>query len=254
MSCAFPVVRVVIALFLIVGSPCTSTACLTLALLALVYYSGNLEAIASKHVRLLTAAFQFLLRSRLLGIMANGYPFSTSVRTYWRAWLLASGLLLADLGAAQALFLPVTAYQPGSAPANSLNFGFGILRVHLANVDTTTRGATDGYQDYRCRLAVRLGRGTTYALRVITGPSAEEQVRAWVDFNQDGMFSPTTELIFSSVGRRHAGSFTVPTTLSSEASLRLRLVADYVDAPISERGCDGSRPAVGRSSHYYTLA
>lgn len=150
----------------------------------------------------------------------------------WLRW--AGGLLLALVVHCQtgAQCLPAARCQPGSAPANSLNLGFGILRLQLANVDTTTNGATDGYQDYGCRRAIRLDRGTTYTLRVTTGPAADEQVRAWADFNRDGVFDPLTELIFSSVGRQHTGEFTVPPTLAPGSSLRLRVAADYVDSPV----------------------
>ncbi|QKG53011.1 hypothetical protein [Hymenobacter sp. BRD67] len=113
---------------------------------------------------------------------------------------LASLLLLGRCFTAGAQCLPAASCQPGSAPPNSLNLGFGILRVQLANVDTTTNGAGDGYRDYSCQRAIRLDRGTTYTLRVTTGQQAEEQVRAWADFNQDGRFDPVRELVFSSPG------------------------------------------------------
>lgn len=150
----------------------------------------------------------------------------------WLRWV--GGLLLALVVHCQAgaQCLSAASCQPGSAPANSLNLGFGILRLQLANVDTTTNGATDGYQDYSCRRAIRLDRGTTYTLRVTTGPAADEQVRAWADFNQDGVFDPLNELVFSSVGRQHVGEFTVPPTLLPGSSLRLRIAADYVDSHV----------------------
>ncbi|GAB3637860.1 hypothetical protein GCM10027422_34500 [Hymenobacter arcticus] len=150
----------------------------------------------------------------------------------WLRWVggLLFGLLVYCQAGAQCL--PAAGCQPGGAPTNSLNLGFGILRLRLANVDTTTDGATDGYQDYSCRRAILLNRGTTYTLRVTTGPKADEQVRAWADFNQDGVFDPLSELIFSSVGRQHVGEFTVPPTLTPGRILRLRIAADYVNSPV----------------------
>ena len=147
----------------------------------------------------------------------------------WVGGLLLSAVVVHHSAGAQCLS-PADC-QPGSTPT-TLNLGFGILRVRLANVDMTTNGASDGYQDYSCRRAAQLDCGTTHTLQITTGPSADEQVRAWADFTQDGVFNPTSELIVSSVGQRHAGSFTVPTTLSPGTSLRLRIAADYIYAPV----------------------
>lgn len=149
---------------------------------------------------------------------------------YLRSWLVGYWLLVTVAGWGQCL--PAPGCRPGSAPPNTLGLGFGIQRVRLASLDTTTNGATDGYQDYSCRRAARLDRGTTYVLQVSTGPQADERVRAWLDFNQDGVFDPATEQVLSSVGRQHAGSFTVPAGLPPGAALRLRVAADYVTAPV----------------------
>ncbi len=128
--------------------------------------------------------------------------------------------------------LPAASCTPGNAPAASANLGLGIFRVQVANLDTTTNGANEGYQDYSCRRAIRLARGTTYTLRITTGTALDEQVNAWADFNQDGVFDPVTELVLSSLGRQHTSSFTVPTTIAAGASLRLRIAADNSYAPV----------------------
>ena len=146
--------------------------------------------------------------------------------------VLLSGLfyLLSVLpGAGQCL--PAPTCRPGSAPASAAVYQMGILRVQLADLDTATADGSEGYQDYSCRRAIRLDRGTTYTLRVTTGRVTDERLRAWLDFNQDGTFDPTTEQVLASTGKQHAGVFTVPATLPVGANLRLRLAADYVEAP-----------------------
>ena len=109
----------------------------------------------------------------------------------------------------------------------------GIFRVTLAGLDTATNGAGDGYQDYACRArAAQLVRGQTYTLAIRTNPNADESVRAWIDFDQNGTFSPG-ELVASPVpGRQHQAVFTVPVTAPAGIALRLRIAADYVNAPV----------------------
>lgn len=119
---------------------------------------------------------------------------------------------------------------PGTAPAVNRAYGMGLYRVELADlVDTTAAGA--GYRDYSCRPGARLSRGTTYTLQVTTNAQADETVRAWLDLNGDGVFT-VGELVLASTGRRHRSNFVVPGTVPAGAVLRLRIAADYVNAPV----------------------
>jgi len=121
---------------------------------------------------------------------------------------------------------------PGNAPASNLLFGMGIVRVRLANLDTITNGAADGYKDYSCRTGAVLLRGTTYQLTVATNANADEQLKAWIDWDNNGTFDPTAELVLSSRGRQHSGLLTVPANLLVGATYRLRLAADYINSPV----------------------
>ncbi len=108
----------------------------------------------------------------------------------------------------------------------------GINRVQLANLDTTTNGSADGYRDYSCQRRANLLQGTSYTLRVETGTSATENAVAWVDYNNDGAFTPSERVLYSLNARAHSASFTVPVTATLGQPLRLRIAADYVNAPI----------------------
>jgi PKD repeat protein len=107
----------------------------------------------------------------------------------------------------------------------------GIYRVQLAGMDTTTAGSTDGYGNYACRPGPVLQHGATYTLAVHTNPSVDETVRAWIDFDGNGQFA-ASELVLSSTALQHQGVFTVPATAQVGLPLRLRIAADYVNAPI----------------------
>lgn len=133
---------------------------------------------------------------------------------------------------AQAQCLPAPGCRPGGAPAGNAVFQMGIFRVQIANLDTTTRGSGDGYQDYSCQRPARVSQSTSYTIRVTTGADAEENVRAWADFNQDGSFDPGTEQVLASTGRQHVGTFLIPTSVPVGTSLRLRIAADYANVPV----------------------
>lgn len=107
----------------------------------------------------------------------------------------------------------------------------GIFRVQLATLDTTTNGAADGYRDYSCAHGTVLQRGSTYTLAVRTNPNADEAVRAWIDFDNNGVFA-ASEQVLTSTARQHQASFTVPATALVGQPLRLRIAADYVNAPV----------------------
>ncbi|MBF9144203.1 GEVED domain-containing protein [Hymenobacter properus] len=126
---------------------------------------------------------------------------------------------------------PPPACTPGNAPAANLAFGMGIFRVQLASLDTTTNGAADGYRDYSCGHGTVLQRGSTYTLAVRTNPNADENVRAWVDFDNNGQFT-AAEQVMASTARQHQASFTVPAAAVLGQPLRLRIAADYANAAV----------------------
>ena len=83
-----------------------------------------------------------------------------------------------------------------------------------------------------------LNSGETYSITVITAGSAQQNVRGWIDFNNDGIFQ-SSETIISSTGaidnQTHTASFVVPpTNVVSCTSLRMRISADDVNYPIPE--------------------
>lgn len=121
---------------------------------------------------------------------------------------------------------------PGSVPANTVTFDMGIYRIQLANLDTTTNGSIDGYRDYSCQSRVNLLPGSTYILRVQTGPSAPENAVAWIDYDNNSTFAAGERILYSLNTLTHSASFTVPATAVLNQPLRLRIAADYANAPI----------------------
>ncbi|MBC6989384.1 GEVED domain-containing protein [Hymenobacter sp. BT491] len=126
-----------------------------------------------------------------------------------------------------------SACTPGAAPAANLRFGMGITQVQLESIQNTTAGAQDGYKDYSCTVGTTLVPGKDYPITITTNASVNENVRVWLDLNNDGTFNATQELLFSSKAQGvHKGSIRVPSTAVVGQRLRLRIAADYALSPV----------------------
>ncbi|GAB3879832.1 hypothetical protein GCM10028824_43980 [Hymenobacter segetis] len=113
-------------------------------------------------------------------------------------------------------------------------FGMGIFRVRLGSIDTTTAGTADGYQNYGCTQRTSLAPGLNYPISITTNANTNENVRVWLDYNNDGAFDPVGELLFSSNNARlHTGvTAVIPTTAVLGVRLRLRVAADAQASPL----------------------
>jgi len=136
------------------------------------------------------------------------------------------------------------ACTPGNASSGQASYyGMGILNVTVGNnlINNTTPNYSDGYKDYSCTKNAALTVAQPYAISVRTGPNAPENVRVWIDYNNDGVFTGTGELVFSSDNAiQHSGTFTPPTTAVLSTNLRMRVAADYTNGLVPT-SC--SRPA-----------
>ena len=122
-------------------------------------------------------------------------------------------------------------------PSNTRNAG--PCKIQFADMITSSSGYnSDGntsYIDRTCiQQAAKLIKGNTYSLKINT-VSVPQSVRAWIDYDNDGVFQ-TTELVFSHDGTTaeeiHSGSVTVPvSSVVTKTNLRMRIMADYLAAP-----------------------
>lgn len=162
------------------------------------------------------------------------------MRQLLHAWGRYGGLLwllgwLPALGWAQC---PVAAScTPGKASSPvAASYAMGIYSVTLGSLSNNTAGYADGYQDYSCTIGTTLAVSTAASISVSTAPAAgggsAENVRVWIDYNNDGAFA-TSELAFSSDNKVvHAGTITPPATATLGTRLRMRVAADAADSPI----------------------
>ncbi|WP_083320974.1 GEVED domain-containing protein [Hymenobacter glacialis] len=150
------------------------------------------------------------------------------------AVLLAAGGAPAQ---AQTGSCPVpAACTPGRASdAQAAAFNMGILNVTLGNnlINRTSVGQAEGYQDLSCSTNAALVVGQSYAISIRTGANSPENVRVWIDYNNDGQFTGTTELAFSSNNATlHTGSIVPPGTATVGVRLRMRVAADFSNGTI----------------------
>ena len=79
--------------------------------------------------------------------------------------------------------------------------------------------------------------GGTYSIQVVTGARLEEYVRAWIDYNNDGLFNSVNELVLDVDDTLfyHNGTITIPTGATTNTLIRMRIVSDawWMPAPPS---------------------
>lgn len=112
-----------------------------------------------------------------------------------------------------------------------------ISRVRLNGIDNES-GAGPGYTDFT-NVTTDLVVGETYTITVNpqwAGTVYSEGVAVWIDFNLNGDFTDSDELIFSSspsIDSEVSGSFTVPAGAVEGELLRMRVSMKYDGVPSS---------------------
>ncbi|MET4073757.1 GEVED domain-containing protein [Hymenobacter sp. UYCo722] len=165
----------------------------------------------------------------------------TSHLRFWlRGWPVLAGMVLA-VGAAQTAraqtTCPIAATcTPGNASSGQAAFfGMGILNVTVGNnlINNTSANYSEGYKDNSCTKNAALTVAQPYAISVRTGPNVAENVRVWIDYNNDGAFVGASELVFSSDNATlHTGTFIPPATAVLNTNLRMRVAADFANGTV----------------------
>ena len=167
-----------------------------------------------------------------------------------RSWVgRLSGLSLFLLPALSQAQCPTAATcTPGNASSSlAAAYNMGIYNVTLGTLNNTTGGYADGYKDYSCALGTNLTVSMATTISIKNGTAATENVRVWIDYNNDGTFS-SSELAFSSDNKvLHVGTITPPATAALGTKLRMRVASDYANGTIPT-AC--SRPEYSQDEDY----
>jgi Zn-dependent metalloprotease len=123
---------------------------------------------------------------------------------------------------------PINAFCAPSS-TNSGSNGMGIFNFTFSTINNSTNGGSDGYQDYTCTNSATVTEGNSYSVNVTTGTGYNEDVRVWIDFDNDGQFNMTNELVFTSdnILVNHSGNIVIPTGGILSTPLRMRVGSDY---------------------------
>ncbi len=117
-------------------------------------------------------------------------------------------------------------------------FSFGTINQNSL-ICPSSSGDTIGYNNYIFD-TTKLIIGTTYTISGTLGASPDDHIRVWIDYNNDGIFDNSTELIYDS-GNISTNTFSDTSNIPLTATLgvhrmRVRLVYNYL-TPIAFDAC-----------------
>ena len=130
----------------------------------------------------------------------------------------------------------ITVTSNGPSPASctpstsSYCCGFGITNVAFNTINSTTTDGSAGYEDLSCSFGTNVIEGQTYSISIDMSSSSPglNNVKVWLDYNNDGILDDVTELVFSATSVLVAsGNITISPGAVLNAPLRLRVSADY---------------------------
>ncbi len=134
---------------------------------------------------------------------------------------------------------PIAAFcEPLGIENEDNNYNIGIHNIQLAEINHSSSGFTSDEAYYvdntleNCfspRIVAYLQNEESHTIYITTGYN-KENVRAWIDFNNDGMFDEE-ESIATSLGtvnnEQHSATFVIPSFAVLNTPLRLRVASDY---------------------------
>lgn len=114
--------------------------------------------------------------------------------------------------------------------------GYGITNVSFNTIVNSTVDAIEGYKDFSCTNQTSISEGNIYPLAITTGTGNAQDTRVWIDFNNDGVFNNTNELILDVPNSYNPTlNYLVPTGALLNTPLRMRVSSDVV-GPL-QSGC-----------------
>ena len=127
---------------------------------------------------------------------------------------------------------------PASCSPTTISYccGYGITNVNFNTIINPTIDAVEGYQDFSCTYQTNISEGNVYPLTITTGVSNAQDTRVWIDFNNDGVFNNTNELVMDAPNSFNPTiNYLVPTGAILNTPLRMRVSSDVVGT--AQNGC-----------------
>ncbi len=127
--------------------------------------------------------------------------------------------------------------------------GVGITNFQFKTINKSSTNASEGYKDFTCSNATTITAGDAVAISVTTGLTTNENVKAFIDYDNDGSFNNTNEAVFVSNNKlqNHTGVVNTPVTATLNTPLRMRVIDDNAASPITN-SC--TNPNDGQAEDY----
>jgi hypothetical protein len=136
---------------------------------------------------------------------------------------------------------------------NGCTLGDYIARVRLGTLDNSSTCSTPPFTYYNAVGAPTLVAGLTYQLIVTVGPDTFGQnVGAWIDYNQNGIFEPS-EFLATPINAGPSGTATLTFTIPGNAttgSTRIRVRGGDDVAMTSGQACGATNSTFGEAEDY----
>ena len=124
---------------------------------------------------------------------------------------------------------------------------YGIYEVVFNTINNTSSDGSEGYQDFSCSHSTSISEGNSYLLSIETSPSNPQDTRAWIDFNNDGTFNNTNELVLDAPSTSNPSqNILIPGGAVLNTPLRMRISSDVVGA--TQSACDDNN--LGQTEDY----
>ncbi|OFX22987.1 MAG: hypothetical protein A2033_13230 [Bacteroidetes bacterium GWA2_31_9] len=123
----------------------------------------------------------------------------------------------------------------------------GIKAVYFNTIANVTNDSLNDYRDYSCFYTTNLTAGKTYQITISTISLLGEKVVAYIDYNNNGFFSTSEQIMTSSNGMLHVANILIPSVATFDTPLRLRIVSDAIGTP-SLSACNN--PEYGQVEDY----
>ncbi len=129
---------------------------------------------------------------------------------------------------------PAADCTPQTTTGLNGNYGMGPIKVIVGDLVTGSGSAFEdgGYLEKWCTFGT-FEYNTSYGISITTFGLYDEDVRMYIDYNNDGSM-PEDELVFDSQNKKtHTGNFTIPNSATPNTPLRLRIISDYFSSSIA---------------------
>ncbi len=121
-------------------------------------------------------------------------------------------------------FIDITPAPSNQCTPNANNQNGGTTNITFSNISNNST-ASGNYEDFSCTVIGDLDTNTTYTLDITTNIGQSQRIKVYADWNVDGDFSDTGELVvddtFITTG---TFSITTPTNPATNALIRFRVI------------------------------